>query len=581
MTPALLPEHAAGLIALSGCPQGELAQLVAKSRFCRSARRWSGNTWTGSARTTTTSSFSTTWPPAIPSATKRLLALAQETGARVVATGNVHYHVRERHQLQDCLVAIRHCKSLEETHRERRPNSEFYLRPQQELEALFQRLPRSPGQYAGNRRTLHLRSDQRPQLHLPRLSRAGRAIRPKATWKSSAMRRPSGATALSPRRCSERLDAGVPPDPQIQPGRLPADVPRGHQAGAGGDDRPGLSDPSLTVEENPPGQGPRLVGGAADRLSHRPFPHRPAEVQPLAGAFPARRYHDQRAGYRPRFSAQHPGRAYPADAREMGLAARRPHRHHRHLPDKRRRHGTWARRWGCRRRKSTSWQSSSTGAAPGTSAAQMEKMPAFQGQDRRPGLARPDPAGRELDGFPKYMGQHPGGMILSSTPLIDIVPVQRGAIEGRYVCQWDKDSIDDAGFVKIDFLALGALSQLQEAVELIKQRTGKRIDYVPHRLRGCRSLRHALQGRYHRHLPGGVGGPDADHHPPQAAQPAGHGPRGGGGAAGRGRQPRRAGIPGPAQRQESRSPTTIPWKSGRWSAPWAWSCSRTRSTSWP
>ena len=56
------------------------------------------------------------------------------------------------------------------------------------------------------------------------------------------------------------------------------------------------------------------------------------------------------------------------------------------------------------------------------------------------------------------------------------MPVQRGAIEGRYVCQWDKDSIDDAGFVKIDFLALGALSQLQEAIELIKQRTGERID---------------------------------------------------------------------------------------------------------
>ncbi len=59
---------------------------------------------------------------------KSLLALAKETGVRVVATGNVHYHVRERHQLQDCLVAIRNCKSLEETHRERRPNSEFYLR---------------------------------------------------------------------------------------------------------------------------------------------------------------------------------------------------------------------------------------------------------------------------------------------------------------------------------------------------------------------------------------------------------------------------------------------------------------------
>ena len=72
---------------------------------------------------------------------KKLLELATESGVKVVATGNVHYHIRERHQLQDCLVAIKHCKSLEETHRERRPNSEFYLRPVPELETLFQEYP--------------------------------------------------------------------------------------------------------------------------------------------------------------------------------------------------------------------------------------------------------------------------------------------------------------------------------------------------------------------------------------------------------------------------------------------------------
>ena len=125
--------------------------------------------------------------------------------------------------------------------------------------------------------------------------------------------------------------------------------------------------------------------------------------------------------------------------------------------------------------------------------------------------------------FPKYMGQHPGGMIISSPPLIDIVPVVRGAIDGRYVCQWDKDSIDDAGFVKIDFLALGALSQLQEAVELIKQAHRQKNRYVAHRFRGQGGLRHALQRRYHRHLSGRIGGADADHHPPATPQPAGHG----------------------------------------------------------
>ena len=67
-------------------------------------------------------------------------------------------------------------------------------------------------------------------------------------------------------------------------------------------------------------------------------------------------------------------------------------------------------------------------------------------------------------------------MIISSQPLTNIVPVQRGAIEGRYVCQWDKDDIDAASFVKIDFLALGTLSQLQEALLLIEKTNGDVID---------------------------------------------------------------------------------------------------------
>ena len=57
-----------------------------------------------------------------------------------------------------------------------------------------------------------------------------------------------------------------------------------------------------------------------------------------------------------------------------------------------------------------------------------------------------------------------------------MVPVTPGGMEGRYVCQWDRDTVADAGFVKIDFLGLGALSQMQEALEIVEQRTGKFID---------------------------------------------------------------------------------------------------------
>ena len=54
-------------------------------------------------------------------------------------------------------------------------------------------------------------------------------------------------------------------------------------------------------------------------------------------------------------------------------------------------------------------------------------------------------------------------MVISSRPLIDLVPVQPAAMAGRQICQWDKDSCSDAGFLKIDLLGLGMLSAVEEA----------------------------------------------------------------------------------------------------------------------
>src|SRR5205085_10303720 len=70
-----------------------------------------------------------------------LVDLARGLGLGIVATGNVHYHVRERHRLQDVLVAVRHRTTLDGSHRERRPNSEFFLRAPAEMAARFRDLP--------------------------------------------------------------------------------------------------------------------------------------------------------------------------------------------------------------------------------------------------------------------------------------------------------------------------------------------------------------------------------------------------------------------------------------------------------
>jgi error-prone DNA polymerase len=76
----------------------------------------------------------------------------------------------------------------------------------------------------------------------------------------------------------------------------------------------------------------------------------------------------------------------------------------------------------------------------------------------------------DISGLPRHISQHVGGMIISSRPLVEIVPLEPAAWEGRVLCQWEKDSCEDAGFIKIDFLALGMLSLVEEAVELITVR---------------------------------------------------------------------------------------------------------------
>jgi error-prone DNA polymerase len=82
----------------------------------------------------------------------------------------------------------------------------------------------------------------------------------------------------------------------------------------------------------------------------------------------------------------------------------------------------------------------------------------------------------EIAGLPRHVSQHPGGMVISTRPLIDLVPVQPAAMAGRQLCQWDKDSCADAGFLKIDLLGLGMLSAVEDAVDQIARLRGKTID---------------------------------------------------------------------------------------------------------
>ena len=83
---------------------------------------------------------------------------------------------------------------------------------------------------------------------------------------------------------------------------------------------------------------------------------------------------------------------------------------------------------------------------------------------------------QEIAGLPRHISQHPGGMVISSRPLVELVPVQPAAMTGRQMCQWDKDSCADAGFLKIDLLGLGMLSAVEDCVDQIAWLHGQPID---------------------------------------------------------------------------------------------------------
>ncbi|MFN8162128.1 MAG: DNA polymerase III subunit alpha [Solirubrobacterales bacterium] len=82
----------------------------------------------------------------------------------------------------------------------------------------------------------------------------------------------------------------------------------------------------------------------------------------------------------------------------------------------------------------------------------------------------------EALGLPRHPSQHPGGMVISTRPLVEMCPAVPAAMEGRQIAQWDKDSCADAGFLKIDLLGLGMLSAVERCVEEIERVRGERID---------------------------------------------------------------------------------------------------------
>jgi error-prone DNA polymerase len=414
--------------------------------------------------------------------------LADRLGIPVVATGNVHYHRPERAHLQDVLVAIRHRTTLDASPRVRRPNGCFHLAPPDEVAARFASRSDAIGntlRIAERCRAFDLTADLGYSFPDFEGSERGSAMQVLAevTWAALETRYPVDGPAMDrasrTRTRSRRAEAER---------RLREELRLVERHGLGGfflvyrDIMELAREVALRVRGGapraqaglPPGRGRgssvssiicHLIGlSHVDPVDANLFLGRflndalgsvpdidldfPREIREALILEVYRKYGHDHTGlvaifpsYRLRSAVREVGRAMELPAGDLEkLSKLAEHR-----------------------------------SAPGLRE-DLERLPEFAPRlHTRPWqlfLARVE----EIARLPRHISQHVGGMIISSRPLVEIVPLEPAAMEGRFLCQWDKDSCDDARFIKIDFLALGMLSLVEEAVDLIAERHGAAPD---------------------------------------------------------------------------------------------------------
>ena len=81
-----------------------------------------------------------------------------------------------------------------------------------------------------------------------------------------------------------------------------------------------------------------------------------------------------------------------------------------------------------------------------------------------------------LEDMPRHLSQHVGGFVISDAPLSAVVPVENAAMAERTIIQWDKDDLETMGMLKVDCLALGMLTCIRKAFDLVEGYRGVRLD---------------------------------------------------------------------------------------------------------
>ena len=473
LDPALLSHHSEGVILLTGGRDGRLSKL-AMDRRSGEAGELLGRylEWYGAGSVYV--ELQRNLLHGDTDRNRKLARVAGEVGVPVVATNDVHYHRPERSRLQDALVAVRLNTTIDQALPHLRPNHHFHLKSHAQMEQLFAEWPEAVSNT--------LRVAERCEFDL------GRDLG--YTLPDPAV--PEGYTVQSylQRLCYEaaarRYGASLP---QRVKERLGEEFRLIEHLNLAGflllyreialvaqrimEER-GLVDPETPVEERPPGRGrgssvALLVGyligishvdplkwdltlerfisedmttlpdidldfprGLRDELIERVHKHFGPEYAVLTGAITT---------YKVKGIVQDLGKALGLPQEHLSLLSKQLHSHDAaDLRD------------------------------------EMAQLPDFRDRVDAPGWRDLLELAPQLMDAPKGLGQHVGGMVLSSSPIPEMVPMRAGAMDGRYIMDWNKDSVADAGFAKIDILSLPVLDQLEEALDLVEAREGRRPD---------------------------------------------------------------------------------------------------------
>ena len=472
LDPEHMPHHAEDLILLTGGRDGPVSNMLLEGRrgeaetLLKDNMEWFGE---GSVYVELQRNFLQGDAELV----QQSVRLARDLGTPIVASNDVHYHDPERYRLQHALVAARFNTTMERALPHIKPNNHLSLKPPAQMTKLFKDFP---------------------EAILNTVNIAEQCEFNLATGLGYTLPEPAAPTGYTPESYLRRLcDEAA----QRRYGTVTTEVEDrleeefrliGRHKLAGFlllyreivliaqkiMEEKGLAHPETPLEERPPGRGrgssvALLVGfligishvdplrwgltlerfipedmttlpdidldfprALRDELIERVHRHFGPEFAVLAGAV---------STYSVKGIIQDLGKALGLPKEDLRMLSRQLHSHDAH-----------------------------------DLKSEMLELPAFREKVEAPGWRDLLSLAPQLMHAPRSLGQHVGGMVLSDSPIPEMVPIREGAIAGRYIMDWNRDSTADAGFAKIDLLSLPVLDQIEEALDLVERREGRRPD---------------------------------------------------------------------------------------------------------